>query len=160
MTANHSSANSHDHGHQDHSSSEKSGSMKGLLYMFPIVLVGIIIIKFLFLSSDGEKGNSNTNNSTNNTNATNITKDYTLKPRLISYGPNYGDITYLPSGFNYYFEGATEPYCYMNGDNNENCGEKGEDATGTFGDSASNKKLRFKSKNGKNGTLYIIFIKQ
>jgi hypothetical protein len=157
MTAHHAPAgNSHDHGHDGHSP-EKSGSMKGSLYMFLIIVVGIIIMKFLFSSSDGKKENQN-NNNTNNTTATE--RAYPPKPKHVSYGPDYGDIIYLPSGFDYYFEGATEPYCYKNASNQENCGEKGEDATGTFGDSQSNKSLRFKSQNGKHGYLDIILIKK
>ena len=87
-------------------------------------------------------------------------QNYGPKPKNVTYGPEYGNIIYLPSGYDYYFEGATEPYCYSNSDGLENCGEKGEDATGTFGNSPSNKKLRFKSQNNKRGNLNIIFIKQ
>lgn len=156
MTTHHSPAgNSHDHGQDGHASSPKSGSMKGLLLMIPIIIFGIIIMKFLF-SSSGEKTENQNNNTSNNT----TEKAYMLKPKHVNYGPNYDNIIYLPSGFDYYFDGATEPYCYSNKNNEEACGEKGEDVSNELGNSSANKSLRFKSQNGKNGYLDIILIKK
>lgn len=144
-------------GHSDHGHSTKqSGAGWGYLIMIPIIFVGFLIIKSLLSSGDTKSKETKDNNK----NKTEQTQSYGPKPIRVTYGPGYGDIVYLPSGYDYYFEGATEPYCYSNSDGLENCGEKGEDATGTFGNSPSNKKLRFKSRNNKYGSLDIILIKQ
>ncbi len=149
---------SHGSSASGHGPSPKNNSgLTGFIYMIPIIFIGFIILKFLF-SSSGDKEVKNENNGRSNSSQAQVQQPYT-KSVSVNYGSEYGDFIYLPSGFDYFFEGASEPYSYTNG-NLEARGEKGEDATGTFGDNPSNKKLRFKSTNGEKGNLKIILTKK
>jgi hypothetical protein len=132
---------------------KKSGAGKGWGLMILVVMIGIVIFKFLFLS---DKNDNSANKNDNNNHQSSQSHTKTI---IVTYGPEYGEAVDLPSGFDYYFEGATEPYCYSNKNGQENCGERGEDATGTFGDTPANKRLIFKSQNGVNGQLKIILTK-
>lgn len=134
-------------------SNSNNSSFGGIIWTVVIVFLFIILVKFFFFT-----GNSKPEADNKPTQQIEQSPGYKA-PRIVRYGPEYGEISYLPSGYDYYFDGATEPYCYTNG-NLINCGERNEDATGTFGNDRANKKLRFKSQNGKHGTLKIIFIKQ
>lgn len=141
------------HSQDSHSGDKNQGSsFGGIIAAAVIIFLFIILVKFFFFTGNNKPEVDNK--------PTQIEQSPGYKaPRIVRYGPEYGEISYLPSGYDYYFDGATEPYCYTNG-NLVACGERNEDATGTFGNDRVNKKLRFKSQNGKHGTLKIIFIKQ
>lgn len=138
-----------EHGHNDHDNHKNGTAMSGFLIMAVGMFLAILFFKFLFFSEKDTE-----------TKKEEIVGTHITKSIYVKYGPEFKDITYLPSGFDYYFEGATEPYCYINKNGCGNCGEKNEDATGNCGDGPQNKALRFKSQNGKSGHLKIILIKK
>lgn len=132
---------------------KKSGSGLGWIILIPIVLFGGIVYKFLF-SSDKEEENKQGKK----TPQTEQPAQSYSKKIHVTYGPEYGEETYLPSGFDFFFEGATEPYCCTNSNNQEECGKKGEDITDRLGNSKTNKTLKFKSSGGEKGELTIVLI--
>lgn len=139
---------------------KKSGTGTGILLMIPIVLIGFLIIKFLFSSdkkvdvgSDNKRVNQTEQSSSNESSGTWRVVEH--KP--VELGNEYGEVYYLLSidGFN--FSGATQPYRVINEDGKFADGEIGQDVSDQLPkDSKGNMKLRFKSRSGRKGNATII----
>lgn len=130
----------------------KSNAMSGMLLLIPVIIIGLILIKFLF----GTTGRDKKDDREERKNLTEQISTPGDKIIIVYFGPVYNEPTNIPSGYTYIFEDADQPYCYKNKAEQENCAEAGEDATGEFGDGPANKKLWFKSQNGKDGSLKIV----
>lgn len=79
------------------------------------------------------------------------------RTRTIYFTGEYCEVIYLQRGMDISFENSSEPYCIKNKNNAEVCGEKGEDVGPKMPNSINNCELRFKSQNGKTGSIDIIF---
>ena len=129
---------------------------KGIIIGAVMVFFFIILVKFFFFTGNDKQENNALKEQQKEQQA-----NQSLVERInVHYGSSYGQIYYLPSGYDFNLRGATEPYCYTNGNHEEAYGEIGEDASGTFGNNPANKKLRFKSQNGRTGELIIVLTKQ
>lgn len=146
----------HGNDHADDGQEKKSGAGKGWILMIFFGLLGILLIKFLLSSNNGDTRDNNDKKESQKEQSNQSYK----RIKHVTYGPELGDEIKLPTGFDYYFEGATQPYCYFNANGMKACGEAGEDATGTMGNGSANKKLRFQSQNNEKGELDIILIKR
>lgn len=116
-----------------------------------IVFISTLFLFFLFWGINKIKNNKQEKHASQNTNL----PQYYYEYKTVNFSGEYGEIVYLPSGSMAAFLDATEPYCSINRDNHEECGEKGQDISTKMGDTDANTELRFKSSNGKHGTLKI-----
>lgn len=125
------------------------------------VLFLIIFIPLLFLGIKGIKKHKKEKEEKQKSEIQNKSKTESNLPQYhytyitVNFSGKYGKIVYLPSGSMAAFLDATEPYCSINRNNHEECGEKGQDISTKMGDTDANTELRFKSSSGKNGTLKI-----
>lgn len=134
-----------DHGHSEHKA--KSSILPTIATWLIVISSSILIIVWISL---GVK---------------NLLKDkepdkyeWVVKNKqTVFFTGSYNEVTYLYSGKNISFEDASEPYCIKNNANEEVCGEKGEDVGPKMPNSHDNMTLRFKSQNGKNGQITIVF---
>lgn len=139
--------------HNEHpKESQKPGAMSGMLLLIPIIILGLVILKFL-IGTTGRDGKDDREERKNLTEQINTPGE---KIKIVYFGPEYNEPTNIPGGYTYYFEDADQPYCYKNKNSEGNCADEGEDASGELGDGPANKKLWFKSQNGKNGSLKIV----
>lgn len=147
-----------DHGHggdaHGHGDTKKSGAGIGWLALVPIALIAIVIFKFLFFQGGS---NESQNNTTENRTEESRSKSPAYSNIInVSYGSEYGKTIHLPAGCRAFFAEATTAYCCTNTSGTQACGDEGEDVSTIMGDSNSNMKLRFKSKNGGTGSLKIV----
>ena len=135
-------------GHEEHNANEDHGhdkpskkSFGSILWNIILVAITIVIIvwTFNFVSNLIKKWSE--------------PKNYEYIE--VNFSNRYSYTVYLPSGSMFALLYATEPYCCMNEDGLVVCGEKGEDVSTQMGDTNANTKLRFKSKNGRIGSLKI-----
>lgn len=111
------------------------------------LLLIIVVICAAIADSTCSKKNEYSKNRT--------TKAFAYEYRTVNYSSEYGQIIYLDSESMAAFLQASTPYCCINKANHYECGKEGEDISSQMGDSSSNTELRFKSSNGKSGSLTI-----
>jgi len=73
----------------------------------------------------------------------------------VYYTGEYGDPVYVPSSCRGAFLNSTQPYCVINANGVEKCGQKKQDISSKFGKSEHNEQLWFKSSNGESGYLIL-----
>lgn len=118
-----------------------------------ILLAGFIFLLFVIFFFRSCQPNSEESKEGNKKSSSKTPAEYSYK--TIEYGSEYGERQHLSSGEWFAFVDATEPYCCINNDEHEECGEKGQDISTQMGDSEANTMLKFKSSNGKTGQLTI-----
>ena len=124
-----------------------------------VVIVGLALLTILFRSCSGDtspSSNDGRNSNESSSQQSNPPEEKkVVEVRPISFGGEYGEIVYLPSQIRFSFWSATEPYCVKDKAGNEYCGKKGQDITSNMPISSDNEELRFKSSNGKTGSIII-----
>ena len=152
---------SEEHGHSEHSSSsEKSVTLQKMLGATGILIVWIVVIVLGIWI--GAKIIKNVSNSKKTTQTESVKHQYhwvidESKTRTIGFTCEYGDVfRYIHPGDNVSFENATTSYCILNRIR-EYCSQGVEDVGPQMPNSINNCELRFKSQNGKAGTIRIVF---
>ncbi|NVN97520.1 hypothetical protein HXX01_04840 [Candidatus Nomurabacteria bacterium] len=143
--------------HDDHSSKENENSKNGssfwgLLFLIPLITIGLIIFNYLYPSS------SDTENK-NNSNPKRTEQISETKVRPVEYGPDHEGTIYLNPGYSFHFEDITEPYICTNDNGKSVEGKKGQDRSQQLGGGSANLTLHFTSTSGRNGTINIVLTK-
>jgi len=132
------------------------GAPKWLWYIVGGIIV-IILLSGLFRSCNNNSKKPKTEIAPKNTNSSSQGKWEIEKTVTVKFGGEYGEVYKgVRPGSNVSFENATEDYCAKN-KVNEYCAKKGEDVGRQMPNSTNNGELRFKSQNGKTGSIDIIF---
>lgn len=132
--------------------------MKSSLKIVLAVILGLVLLTLFFRSCSGDNppsSNDSGNSNESSQQQSNSSETKLTEIRNISFGGNYDEAIFIPARRYYIFVGATTPYCVINGNGNEFCGEKNEDISDQMGDTPSNKKIRVKSQNGNQGSVTI-----
>lgn len=125
--------------------------MKKWLIMIGLSLITIAIISIIIKKIP------------NNTNTSKSKGTYEVPPVsanayeyiTVNYSSRMGNVINLPSEKMVAFIGASQPYCVFNANDQKFCGSKNEDISDQMGDTKANRKLRFVSSNGSNGTIKL-----
>jgi hypothetical protein len=120
------------------------------------IILGIGLVILLFAKScnkdndEPEKGDQNKTET--------VEYQWQIEKTIaINFASEYGEVYKgVGPGTNTSSQNATEPYCVEN-KIEESCFQKDDDMFKTIGNSTNNNKLRFKSQNGKTGSIEIIF---